>query len=121
MAQMEKVHVALEPNQVKALSLIEAETDRPRTRVIRRAVTDFLKKYADEHPGFLERVGGSIESEGERELKPGLETDNVVIRGIKKLVIVTKDGWRNPTNEDYVDGGASAQPVQSSILDEVKG
>ena len=111
---MAKIHVALDAPQVAALTIIEADTDRPRTRIIRRAIVDYIKKYADANPGFMERVGTPIETE--REFKPGVKTDTVVIHGMKKEMVVTADGgWRHPVASDYVeDGGASGQ---TSILD----
>lgn len=114
MASMTKLHTALNEQQVLALSLIEKDTDLPRTRILRRAVTDYIKKYSENNPGFIERLGAPIEVE--REFKPGLQTDIVVIRGIKKEVIVTTDGWRMPTPDDYVEEGSVVSRM-TSILD----
>ena len=118
---MAKIHVALDEQQVKALTIIETETDRPRTRVIRRAIVDYIKKYATEYdknnpgtPCFMERVGTPIEVE--KEFKPGVQTDVVIIHGIKKEMVVTEEGgWRHPVASDYVEEGQSGQ---TSILDE---
>lgn len=117
MAQMTKVHVALTEDMVKELTMIEADTDRPRTRIIRRAVIDFLKKYREEHPGFAERVGVPLEIE--RELKDGLKTDTVIMRGVKHEVVILPDGsWRLPTADDYIEeNGSSVSATKSSILD----
>jgi len=116
MATMTKIHVALTEGQVKELSMIEEETDRPRTRIIRRAVLDYLKKYREEHPGFAERVGVPLEIE--KELKPGLKTDVVIMRGVKHDVIILPDGsWRLPTADDYIEEGSILNHVKSSVLD----
>jgi len=110
---MSKIHVALEEPQVRALTIIEAETDRPRTRIIRRAIVDYIKKYADANPGFMERVGTPIELE--REFKPGVKTDVVIIHGVKKEMVVTEEGgWRNPVPSDYIDSEGNGK---TSILD----
>jgi len=113
MALMTKIHVALTEAQVRELSMIEEDTDRPRTRIIRRAILDYLKKYREEHPGFAERVGSPLEIE--RELKPGLKTDVVLMRGVRHEVVLLPDGsWRLPTSDDYIEEGSSSK---ASVLD----
>jgi len=113
MAVMTKIHVALTPDQVRELTMIEEDTDRPRTRLVRRAIVDYLKKYRADNPGFAERVGVPLEIE--RELKPGLKTDIVVMRGVKHEVVILPDGsWRLPTADDYIEEGSSSA---SSIID----
>jgi len=101
---MTKVALALPEQMLMALALIEKDTDRPRTRIIRRAVSDYLRQYAAANPDFLERVGTPIVVE--KEFRPDVRTDVVVIRGVKQTVVVTADGWRQPRPEDYteVDG-----------------
>lgn len=101
MAQMFKIALALPQQLVSAMAVIEQDTDRPRTRIIRRAVSDYIRMYAAEHPGFMERVGGPIEVE--RELKPGLKLDTISVNGKRQEVIVTDNGWRLPTPDDYVE------------------
>ena len=94
-----------------ALALIEKDTDRPRTRIIRRAVSDYLRLYAAEHPDFIERVGVPLVVE--KEFREGVKTDVVVIRGVKHTVVVTADGWRQPRPDDYTEVSTSLL----SILD----
>ena len=100
MAQMTKIALALPEQMIRALAVVEQDTDRPRTRVIRRAVSDYLRDYAKAHPDFVERVGVPLVEE--KEFRPGLQTDIVVIRGVKHTVVVTESGWRQVTPEDYV-------------------
>lgn len=117
MSQMHKCHTALNQQQVDALTIIEKDTDLPRTRIIRRAINDYIKKYSETNPGFIERLGAPIQIE--RELKPGLQLDTVLFRGQKKEVIVTADGWRFPTPDDYIEEGvAGSASLPKSILDE---
>jgi hypothetical protein len=64
----------------------------------------------------MDRVGAPLEIE--REFKPGVRTDTVVIHGVKKEMVVTEDGgWRHPRPDDYVSEGSNGQ---RSILDEGK-
>ena len=114
MAQMTKLHVALPEQMIKALSIIEDDTDRPRTRIIRRAVGDYLRKYAEATPGFTERVGVPIVVE--KEFRPGLKTDVISIRGQKQTVVITDGGWRQPVPDDYIEIDSSLM----SILDQDK-
>jgi len=104
MSQMTKIHVALTEQQVRELTAIEALTDRPRTRIVRRAIGEYLERYRKANPDFcpVSPVGESVT---ERELKPGLKTDIMVIRGVKQEVIVTENGWRMPAAGDWVEEG----------------
>jgi len=116
---MAKAHIALTPQQVKELNAIERETDRPRTRIIRRAIEDYLTKYRNSNPDFaarFPRTPGLIDTE--REFKPGITTDIVVVRGKRTEMVVTPEGgWRMPTEDDYVKEG---EVGQLSIIDQEK-
>lgn len=104
-----KVGASFSPRQIAELDQVERETDLQRTRIIRRAVEEFLRKYRAEHPGFQERVGLPVT----REFKEGIETEEVVIRGKKTTVIMNPDGgWRMPVEDDY-----KGAPVSKSVLD----
>ena len=98
---MTKVALALPEQMLMALALIEKDTDRPRTRIIRRAVSDYLRVYAQTHPDFLDRVGVPLIVE--KEFKPGLKTDIISIRGQKHTVVITDGGWRQPVPDDYIE------------------
>lgn len=98
---MTKVALALPEQMLRALALIEEDTDRPRTRIIRRALGDFLRQYAKDNPGFMERVG--TPTVVEKVFRSDIRTDVVMIRGAKQTVVVTEDGWRQPRPEDYVE------------------
>lgn len=115
--RMHKSQLTLTQQQIKELNAIERETDRPRTRIIRRAVEDYLMKYRAANPEFAAKFPRTPEASNfEREFKPGVETDFIAVRGKRTEVVVTPDGgWRLPTEEDYVK-----DEVQTSIFEEVK-
>ena len=97
-----KLNITLTPQHVKELNSIERDTDRPRSRVIRRAIEEYLLRYRNVNPEFAKRNPRDMTDMSERDLKPGLQSDIVVIRGMKKEVIITDTGWRIPVEDDYV-------------------
>jgi hypothetical protein len=112
-----KMQLVLPQYQVTELNAIERETDRPRARLIRRAVEQFLLRYREDHPEFARKHPRAIEETIEKELKPGLVADVVIFKGIKREVIVTETGWRYATEDDYVDLNARTIPTSMSVID----
>lgn len=107
MAMMVKMHATLTEEQAAAVEEIERREDRPRTRIMRRAIEEYIEKYRQMHPDFVV-AGGTPE----RLLKESLQTDVVAIGGKKVVVILEGDGgWRKPVEEDYV----TAEPTTSVI------
>jgi len=96
-----KVQASLLQYQVDELNAIERDTDRPRSRIIRRAVEEYLLKYRQEHPEFATKNPRPDNVVIERELKKNIQTDIVIIRGVKREVVITEDGWRSLTDDDY--------------------
>ena len=117
MDQTAKMQLVLPQYQVVELNAIERETDRPRARLIRRAVEQFLLRYRTEHPDFARKHPRAVE-EIERELKQGLTSDVIIIKGQKREVIITETGYRFVTEDDNVDlSGGVEEPRQMSIID----
>ena len=115
--QMTKCNLALTHQQVKELNAIEKDTDRPRTRIIRRAIEEYLKRYRTTNPEFDARFPRNESEPVDRDFRPGIQTDVVVIRGVKTEVVITPDGmWRKPVESDYVSE-TEEKSVGSSILD----
>lgn len=116
--QTTKINIGLMPHHVKELNAIERETDRPRTRIIKRAIEEYLLRYRAAHPEFAKRhprVGVELV---ERDLKPGLQTDVVIMRGVRREVIMNPDGsWRLPTEDDYIPLDLGDAPGSTSIID----
>jgi metal-responsive CopG/Arc/MetJ family transcriptional regulator len=110
---MTKIHVALTEQQVRELSAIEEATDRPRTRILRRAVTEYLLRYREAHPEFAAKMGAPVELE--KEFKHGIRVDTAIIGGMKTEVVITPEGWRMPRPDDYVQDGSAP-----SVLDEAE-
>ena len=105
-----KMNISLEPKQAAEIAEIEKREDRPRTRILRRAIEEYLAKYRAAHPDF--KVDGA--SGPTRMLKESLETDFVVMRGKRVEVVVLSDGtWRLPVDSDYEDSNSGG----NSILD----
>jgi hypothetical protein len=119
MEPLVKGNISLTEYQVKELNAIEKETDRPRIRLIRRAIEEFLMRYREANPSFAARFPRAVNEHIERELKPGLVLDTVIFKGVKRDVIVTETGWRYATDDDYQPIGAplTAVPQQMSIID----
>jgi len=92
---MMKSNLSLTPEQMEQINQIEKAEDRPRTRILRRAVEEYLQRYDKAHPGFFTIVP-------KRMLKEGLEVDTIAFRGKKTEVVFLADGsWRLPKEEDY--------------------
>lgn len=120
MSQQSKINISLEEHQTKELNAIERDTDRPRPRIIRRAIEEYLLRYRAAHPDFAKRHPRTGIELVDRDLKPGLQSDYVIMRGVKRLVIIEDNGasWRVPTEEDYVPLDLGAGPVGGSVIDE---
>ena len=65
------------------------------------AVEEYLLKYRQEHPEFATKNPRPDNVVIERELKKNIQTDIVIIRGVKREVVITEDGWRSLTDDDY--------------------
>ena len=116
----QKAHIVLTPDQIRNLDGIERETDRPRARIIRRAIDEYIHRFRKSNPDFAARhpLTPSIDNT-DRDFKPGVKTDVVVMGGKKIEVVVNPDGsWRRPVEEDYVPFGETGQ---MSIIDETSG
>jgi predicted transcriptional regulator len=106
---MLKTQLPLSEPMINALKHIETATDLPRTRIIRRAINEYIKRYAAANPDFAAKVEGTLESE--RVFKDGIVTDTLVAGGRKIEVVVTPNGWRMPTPDDYIEEKADLLSV----------
>lgn len=105
---MVKMHIAVTPEMAAEIAEIERREDRPRTRIMRRAVEDYLQRYREAHPDFSPGTA-------KRVLKAGLRTDVVISQGKRLEVIVLEGGgWRPIMEADYEMPGVA---VQQSVLD----
>lgn len=112
-----KTNITLSAQQVKELNAIERETDRPRVRIIRRAIEEWLLRYRAANPEFAAKYKRDPEDDEVEPapFKAGIETDTVIIRGKKVEVVITSEGWRLPTPEDRESDPVSGKSV--SILE----
>ena len=52
MSSIYKTYIAVPKEMLDQLTEIERLTDRPRTRVIRRAITDYIDRFREGNPEF---------------------------------------------------------------------